>query len=323
MALCKAIEAHGYLIVANKAEGRQLVQAIKQSGPEVEAAWTAVIRKFQKAGRQEVLAPPHEPGIDRTKSQDELDQGLAEKADMAIVCDSRATSAFGLDDAQLVSYSSGASLEIVRAPAAAVAGRLSEFRETAESGVLQHGQSREYFWTHVIGPIARVSRKISVTDRYLHLNLRRLSDRGKAQQGFLAWLIAKLNQEAQDGCELEVIGYDIREITDNQGATEPAQTLATVCPTIPGRLARVSVLTAQPATYLPHDRHFLSNVGVGVTLHAGFSSFDGESITPLEGIEYSYRHSPPAVQKLQITERRFRDDRLSETATSYEKTNPS
>ena len=76
-----------------------------------------------------------------------------------------------------------------------------------------------------------------------------------------------------------------------------------------GRLSGVDVVATQPASYLPHDRHISSSIGVGLTFSGSFGTFDQPTISQDEGIEFSYRSEPAAFEKLQKAERRFEDDR--------------
>lgn len=319
LALCQIIEAHGFMVLANRDDSRELVRAVKASQPEALAAWSRLFKRFQQTGRNQILNPPQEPGVDLIETRDHLEAGISGRADLAVVSEVRASTAFGLATDQLVSGSEPTELEIVRAPVAPFAGKLAKCRTTSESGVLPCGTSRESFWAEVVGPIALVSRKVSITDRYINKNLKRRSEGGRAETGFLAWFIEKLNQGAKDGCELTIISFDTRDCGGEVGAEGVAETVGAVCPAAPGRLGKISMVATQPASYLPHDRHFLSSIGVGVTLHAGFDSFDSEAVRPEEGIEFAYRSDPKAVEKLQITERRYREDRSAQTATAYER----
>jgi hypothetical protein len=258
-------------------------------------------------------------GLDEVAGPRELADGWSPRTDVAVVPDDRATSVFGLPETVMARIDPTSGIDIARAVAAAAAGTFAECKQNARASVLPTGSSREDLWQRALLPIARVSRSMTVVDRYIFKNLAQLTARGKEQDGFLVWLMGKLDAAALEGCELKVIGYDQRPSGDPVDADAAAELVRNAWTAAGGRLGAIRVVAAQPASYLPHDRHISSSIGVGITFPESFDAFDQATIATDEGVEYSYRSDPMAVEKLQTAERRFEDDRSAKLVLACER----
>ena len=307
-AICEAVEAHGYLVFANTDEGRQFVQAIKTAGPEAQAMWTKLVNRFSRAGRFENLTPPNDCGLDEITTLSDLASGWGLRTDLAVVPDDRASEVFGLAATTMSVIDPSSGIDIARAGAAAVSGTLAAYKQASRASVLIKDQSREVLWSGVLLPIARVSRSIRIVDRYVFKSLAQMTLRGAAADGFLAWLLHHLNRAAMDGCRVEIIGCDQRPDGQPRDADAAADLIRGIFSPTGGRLSCIEVVCAQPASYLPHDRHIGSSLGVGVVFPDSLDEFDTLAIRNPEGVEFSYRSDPAAVQKLQEAERRYAED---------------
>jgi hypothetical protein len=318
IALCQALEAHGILVFANDPERKELVQAIKRleaDHPEVQGLWSKLAMKLNRAGRFMHLRPPCTYGLDAVTAIAELILGWSGSTDVAVVADSKADT-LGLGTGEMVRHNAASGIDIVRAPAAAFAGALGICRADAE-GTLPKDTSREELWARCFLPLARTSVGLTLLDRYLLLNLANRAANGTAQTGFVAWFLDHLDNEARDGAELEIIAYRGRPGQQPPDGAAAAQLIANVFDGSGGRLKSIKITVTEPGSYLPHDRHLSSNLGVAVTFPASFDVFDDPTVRKQEGVEYAYRSQPEAVAKLQTAEQRYRDNRTAETAEVY------
>lgn len=316
--LCQALEAHGLLVFANDIEGRELIQAIKEleaEHPEVQGIWTRLAAKLGKAGRFIHHQPPSDKRLDNLSAITELVPEWMDCTDIAVVANDKADE-LGLATNEMVRHDTASDIDVARAPAAAFTGAFMTCRADAE-GVLAKDTPREELWDKCFLPLARVSKRLTLLDRYLFQNLADLTAGGRAAGGFMAWLLDHVDREAKDGCELEIIAFRGEPGQQPEDGAAAAQLVDDVFSGAGGRLSRIDLVVTQPAGYLPHDRHLSSNLGLTVTFPASFNVFEGERVRKQEGVEYAYRSTPEAVDKLQKAEQRFRDDRSVELVEVY------
>jgi hypothetical protein len=319
-ALCQALEAHGLLVFANDAEGKELVQAIKQleaAHPEVQGVWSCLAVKLGKAGRFIKHQPPSAKRLDNLSAITELFPEWKGSADIAVFANDQADR-FGLAANEMVRHDSVSDIDVARAPAAAFSGAFLTCRSDAE-GVLAKDAPRDELWDRCFLPLARVSRRLTLLDRYLVQNLADLTASARAADGFMAWFLDHVDREAKDGCELEIIAFRGGPGQQPYDGAAAAQLVSDVLVGDGGRLSRIELVVTQPASYLPHDRHLNSNLGLAVTFPASFNVFEGERVRKEEGVEYTYRSTPEAVDKLQKAEQRFRDDPSAERVEVYQR----
>lgn len=318
-ALCEALEAHGHLVFASEDEGRLLVRSIKEVGersPEAGKLWARLFNHLGQSQRFDHLAPPNQQGLDGAAGIDDLRTGWSAQTDVAALQDAHAE-AMGVGATQMCRLDPPSGIDVARIGAAAFAGTLADLKNHRDGGVIKCGESRELLWDHVLQPLARVSRHLTVVDRYLFsaLNDAIYADRGT--DTFVGWLLAHLDADARDACEVTLIGFRGRPGDDPADGAAAANLVSRVFEPTGRRLSKVDVLVTQPASYLPHDRHISSNVGVGVTFPASFDVFARDRVSKAEGVEFVYRWNRAAVDKLHEAERRFGDDRSAECVTAH------
>ena len=208
-------------------------------------------------------------------------------------------------------------IDLARIAAVAFAGTIAGLKARRDSAVIPNGESRDRLWEDVLGPLARVARQITVVDRYLFLELANAVAGGRGNTGFVAWLFAHLDREARRDCQLTLVGFRARPGEDPVDGQAAAALVAGVISPNAGRLSQVEVLVTQPASFLPHDRHISTSLGVGVSFLDSFDDFSRPTITKAEGVEFAYRWATEAVTKMQDAERRFADDRSAERRTAW------
>jgi hypothetical protein len=318
-ALCEALDAHGHLVFASQDEGKLLARSIIHVGerhPEAGKLWTALVKRLVQSRRFDYLAPPNATGLDGTARLQDLRAGWTAQTDVAAFADSRAeTMGVGSGEMRRVDPESG--IDVARIGAVAFAGTLADLKTLRDGGVIGHGESRERLWTDVLQPLAQVTRRFTVLDRYLFSSLADAVAGGRAAEGFVAWLLRHIDAEARDGCEITLAGFRGGPGKAPVDGAAAAALVSQVLALTGGRLGKVDLLVVQPASYLPHDRHITSDVGVGITLPASFDVFSRETITKREGVEFVYRWSGAAVGKLRQSDQRFADDRSAERVTAY------
>ena len=129
-----------------------------------------------------------------------------------------------------------------------------------------------------------------------------------------------LETRAFDGCRLTLIWYHDRLSEDPVDADAAAALVKEVFDAPGGRLQSIEVVTAQHASYLPHDRHISTSMGIGITFLESFDAlFNGTTVSTEEGVEYSYRSEPEALEKLQKSEDRFERDRAARRVVAYQR----
>jgi hypothetical protein len=309
--ICEALEAHGYLVIGNPDEGRELVRAIQSSSPEVGQLWTQLVTRFTRVGRFHNVNPPCSSRLDELRDIEELRAGWGADTDLAVVTD-RLAALLGLSAAELSRLDALSGIEIARAAVASFVPPLRDHKALRDVGVLRCGESRERLWDSVLMPIVRVARAVTVVDRYLFTNLANRVSAGDSAESFLAWLLSRMDQHAQQDCSLLLVGFDSRPGGDVPHADAAAALLRSVFVATGGRLGQIEVATTQPASYLPHDRHIGANIGVAVSFAASFGTLDSQVVAAQEGLEWTYRFHPDAVAKTQAAEQRFLQDRSAQ-----------
>lgn len=317
LAICEAIEAHGFLVFASVDEVKDLMRSLKGAGPEIYQIWTKVIKRFVQTGRTHVLAPPSPLGLDEIDSCEQLSACWDQVTDVALFTDDRATQLFEVPETVMAAQANGCEIEIVKVAATPFTGTYSRFKSLGRSGVIEHDAPRETLWEGFLRPIARVSRELTFVDRFLFKNLKDLTDGNKAQGAFLSWLIERLNADANEGLKLTLIGFDTRTAHVSASAEDAAAAISQISPTDTGNLGSIQVVATQPASYLPHDRHVRSNIGVGITFLASFDTFNSTKVRSEEGVEFSYKTSPDSIEKMQISEGRYIKDRSVTRAVAF------
>jgi hypothetical protein len=318
-ALCEALDAHGHLVFASEDEGKLLARSINQVGeqhPEASKLWTVLVKRIVQSRRFDYLAPPNATGLDGTTRLQDLRSGWTAQTDVAAFDDVRAE-AMGVGSGEMRRVDPQSGIDVARIGAAAFAGTLADLKTLRDGGVIAHGESRERLWDDVLRPLAQVTRQFTVLDRYLFSSLADAVAGGRAASGFVAWLLRHIDAEARDGCELTLAGFRGEPGKAPADGAAAAALVSQVLELTSGRLGKVELLVVQPASYLPHDRHITSSVGVGITFPASFDVFSRETIAKREGVEFVYRWSGAAVGKLREAEERFARDRSAERVTAY------
>ena len=316
--LCEAVEAHGFLVFGNEDEGREFVRKIKDSGPEVQAMWNKLVTGFRLNGRFMNIAPPCPSGLDDVADLRDFANGWTPDTDLAVVTDARASEFFGLPATVMCQTDPTSGIDIARAAAASVTGPLAGYKYTGRASVLAEGTSREVLWHDALLPIARVARSINLVDRHIFTNLGNRVASGRGKDSIIGWILDHLDRASFDGCRVTLIGYHGRPGDDPVDADAAADLVQQVFDAPGRRLHSIEVVTAQHASYLPHDRHISTNLGIGVSFLESFDElFEGDTVGTEEGVEFSYRSEPEALEKLQKSEGRFERDRSARRVRAY------
>jgi hypothetical protein len=315
-ALLEALEAHGFLVFGTVEERQDIQRAIKEAGPETERLWRQLMTRFFRSGRFMDLDPPSACGLDELTDITGLRAAWAPDTDVAVVSEARAE-IFEIPPGDMLVTDAISGIESVLAPAASHAGTLARYKATRNRQVIATGGSRDDLWREAIRPIARVAASVNIVDRYLFEHLADLDAGRRGGDSFVAWVLDRLDREARSGCHVTLIGYDARPHGSPVDADAAAALVGSVFTAAGDRVSTIEVVTAQPASYLPHDRHISTNLNVGLTFLESFDSLDRDLITSPEGIEYSYRFDPEAIDKLQTSERRFGEDRSARRVVAF------
>ena len=315
-ALLEALEAHGFLVFGTVEERKDVQRAVKEAGLETERLWMRLMTRFARSGRFTDLNPPSTRSLDEIANINDLRAAWAPNTDVAVVPEARAD-IFEIPPDQMLATDEISGIESVRAPVAPFMGTLAHYKATRNKQVIPKDESRDVLWQEAIRPIARVASSVNIVDRYIFKHLADLDADGRADESLVAWILDRLDREALPGCHVTLIGYDARPHGNPVDADAAAALVRSVFTAAGDRISTIEVVTAQPASYLPHDRHISANLNVGLTFLESFDSLDGDLISSPEGIEYSYRFDPDAIDKLQTSERRFEEDRSARRVVAY------
>lgn len=312
-AICEALRAHGHLVFSSHDE-REAMQAsilhVHQQHREAGAMWVALIKQFVQARRCDDLSPADPAGVDGLASLEQLRVVWGPHTDVIAVPNDRAE-ALGVAETETSHLDAPSQIDVARIATVPSAASFRGMKATSDAGVIKHGESRERLWRDVLAPIARVSRRLVLVDRYVFSGLADAVHGGRGDTTFVAWLLERLDAEARDGCELTLIGWRGKPREQPSDGAGAAALVAQVF-SPGGRLGKVEIIASQPATFLPHDRHISSSLNVGVGFPAGFGDFARSTITKREGVEFVYRWTNVAVEKMRESERLYTEDRASE-----------
>lgn len=308
--LLKMIEAHAVLVAGNDAEMRDLAEAARALNQPVGKKWRTLLEEFKKRNRVRAVEPPVTGQLADGLTLSELIERCGGRSDVVVLPTARAA-ALGIDETHGLLWDERHAVELATPTAAPYCSTIERLRETAEVGHLAFGCTRESFWSEVLRPIAELSRRIFVVDRYLFQqamwHAHTLPRSRSREPTALCWLLECLDAAALSGSEVVVIGGTGEVDQPGDTAQAVAALLKLWSPRPHGRLAAVTIIGApwkQSRTRMPHDRHISSNLGVAVKLHPGLDRLDRECVSDPDGMSWQYLWHPGAFQEVKRAEAR-------------------
>lgn len=317
-ALTGELEARGALLVANPQEMRDLAAAVKDlNAPGSRKRWVTTIEELMKAKRVRYIAPPNEFTLDSVKELSELKTGWAgsERAALAVLPSSQATR-IGVDETGLL-MDEEVRFEVASIAAAPECATWQKIRELGEDGFIPNGAHRESFWGDVLAPIARLSKRVSILDRYIFTGVC-LHDANRPRSlkwdaDVVCWLLRRLDEISSPGTEVCLMGEV--GFRDQPATAQNAAETVRRCwdPPAVGRLRQVEVIAGpwgRGVKRLPHDRHIRFSAGPAIRLAAGFDRLARRTVMDVDGMGWQHLWKPRAIGSLRAAEDRvaYADD---------------
>lgn len=312
--LIRTLSAHGCLIFANPSETASFVKVVRGADlpPGTSQKWQALIEEFLKRRPKRVLMlePDHGVAFEEITSLDQLSSVWATKAGIAIVDDSLSEK-LGLPEEDGWVSLPEQGLDVTAAWAATHCPRLTHFRNLKDSGWLPPGGARTEFWDDVLGPVASLSHKAVIVDRYL------FSGRGRPDLRHLTWLMEGLHSALRPESCVTLIAEqpNLREpeyLIDLLARQWPKQA------TTPVQIEIVLLpekLRGGGQLVFPHDRHIRFDVGCAVIPFAGFDRLREPRLRDPDGMKWSYVWAKNPLQALLDAEHRVTSNAKAISAT--------
>ena len=318
--LATACLEHGCLVLSNSqetADFRAWLNEIRTSSPGAFKLWAETFTTLREKRRVLQLNPGTAQLLDAVQDIAELRAEWAGKTQLAIVRDDQAQ-ALGLPNGEMSFIDDPSGIDIAPGSLAIHCRTLADLRERAAEGVFEQGDSRELFWETVLRPLAENAHVITMFDRYLYKGMLRWRD--YRDQDVVPWLLSRID-ELDPSARRQVVLMGA--INPEQPDPFPASADSVVSlinehwrPLTGGGIRAIEVVGAR--RWPPHDRHMSFDLGVGITVPAGFDRFAQREVRDEEGVEWSYRWKPRAMRKLTTAESLVRTSRGAETLTAFE-----
>lgn len=308
--LIRQIHAHGLLALDNS-QAESLVNLLRTKPGQLPAGrareWLELLTAFIKDRRRFERLPD---GLwDETRQQSSVSafqDAVRAYLDIAVVGVAEAERLrLGYDDDESVP-------EITRADWASTCDTFRRFADIADAGHLPMGASRDNFWRDILRPLAQASRSVVVIDPYLYSGLR--NHRPRATPEHVCWLLENLDGALQGGT-VTFIGPepDDDRRPGPQTAQETLDLILRNWQRSDSRVRELEVVLVPRRRWegqrsvkgdLPHDRHIRFSAGPATILNSGFDRLRSRLVTDKDGMNWSYRWLPDALEPLRAAEER-------------------
>ena len=267
--------------------------------PAEKKEWQQLLLSLKKQGRLSASTPPLITDAEAASTLAEV-EGLTKGAPMLSVL-GEATYRRLFPDATSGHAVPYPGLEITVPGSVADSKLYQRLRDLVDTGRLPEGTPRTEVWNSLFGPLASVSKEITIFDKYL---LSRLFETGDEH---VTWMLKNLNEVAPEGAGVVLIAargtegqYGAERIPSD--AREAERLLREYLPDTWGRLGSVQVVFAEStrARHMHHDRHIRFSAGAAIEVPAGFDRLDQPRLRDSFG--FTYRWSPAALAELESRE---------------------
>lgn len=263
--------------------------------PGVAKKWTTVLTDFVQGSRMWAERPPLVPSL-HAAGLAAVAQAWAPAVDVVVV-DASTGAALGVPDSEGWMVEDGSGLEVAYPDAVPDGEHLQKISHVRNVGNLAMGRSRELFWSDVIQPIWRSSRRATLVDSYL-LKPFRQSRRDEPVE----WMLGRMSDAPGMRGAVTLIA-DAGE-THPLGPEDVLERLAPVC--AGGRIERLKVHLIPSkgrGKLVPHDRHIRFDTSA-VQLGAGFDRLASSLVRDKDGLNWTFRWSKEGIDPLRNAEER-------------------
>ena len=327
--LCAMLETHGLLVVGSHDEGQALVAAVVQierRSHEAGLIWRDLFKLLRNNRRVVPRRPACSCSLQDVDSLATLRTQWKQSADVIVLTDDQADRV-GVKPTE-VSRIDTTGLDLVPARRAFHAQTLQHLRDLRENGFVDNGTPRQRFWEQVLRPIATVSNEIVIYDRYLYGRLaqrRRDAPASDAREPeHVVWLLEQLDGLSRaTGLHVQLLGsFNSRPGSGEEGRAptngeDAGELVRNYWTPSGGGIAQLDVVAVNFTTSLPHARHLRSDIGVGITMEAGWDRFSRSNITESGGVEWAYRWKSQPIKKFRDAEQRVMRDASVRTTTIH------
>lgn len=311
-ALLERIAAHAAIVEGSGEEISELLKSIERLPVELKPKWKTLLTEFYKTQRFAPMNPPRTSRIGDNHTAAEL-ADLAGRIDLMVVPLSQASELGAGPDGLGALLAND--IEVAAIPAALYCNTLHRLASLAELGLVPHGTPREQFWNDVLRAPLRLSRTITVLDRYLFRGLAHHYDNLPASRNWMpeaiVWLLRHLDADrGPDAVPTTVTLIADSSLSSGFGSADTAAAAIrefwqrTPDGTVKDVEVRLGPWKLPGGGLLPHDRHIRSNIGVGFKIFAGLDRLGQQTVTDTDGMSWQYIHAAAAVKSLQAAETR-------------------
>jgi len=296
--LLEALIAHGELIFRNGEEATQFIRAAKGGAlpPDVAKRWDAALTTLHQRGRIKIMSPPDDRAISTGFALSELKDTWAGKIQVVVLGGETATK-LGVPTDEGILEDEDAHIEVATVYTAGHTKAISHLRGLAESAVFPF-ETRDDFWHEVLGPVAEVSRSVTITDKYLFTDLWRRAKYPRKWRDspaeHVSWLLENFDSSMRSSSNVHLISYT--------GEVEIKKTIDVVLdawrPSKHGRLSSVKLTLVTKDHDFPHDRHMRFDSGVAIAVSAGFDRLRQPRIWDKHGMAWTYMYRPSDLKRL-------------------------
>ncbi|MCV9993422.1 hypothetical protein OIU93_03815 [Paeniglutamicibacter sp. ZC-3] len=294
---------HGVLVFGSEEDKTAFRRSI-QDGDGIPIAsrqvWQAIVAEFEVKKRLTVICPPGVSQFASLTSLSDLYDAWKYKTNIAVVGEELAQ-AMKLDE-QESGVLEGAALEIATSITVSEGHIIRSLDVLAREGKLKYGQSREAFWQTVLEPLAKCTRNIVITDRYIFERMWDEVDCDTSRESpeHISWLLARLDATLLPHASVKIIAQSRRSGQRGKpkwGAPETARIVSDKWQRVErGSIEQVEIVLAEPRGERPHDRHIRFGDLAVIDINAGFDRLCELTVRQKEGMRWSYAYSPGSIK---------------------------
>lgn len=305
-ALAERLVQHGCLLTANADEFRELLaafQALERVDTTLGVRWGAALTRLRQTDRIFTASPERRPVATAAASGD-LRREWSRAVRMAVLTDDHAA-ALGIRDTDARSRPEIASLLFARD-----SKTFRDLADLAGSDVWEEGWPRDDFWAKVLRPMARISKRIWICDRYMLRGMAEQTARRRRLRcdDALTWLLRKIDNHARRDVAVTLyVGLGERsrvgalEVPGPETCADAAVLIGEHFNPGSGRISKLDVCATEwnliRKLDRPHDRHLAFSCGADIGLDAGLDGFDRAEVHAAAGIKWSYVVSDRGQEK--------------------------
>jgi hypothetical protein len=293
--------SHGCVYLASSADAMALLHMIKSSeglSPQERVQWSTVFAQLKSHGRLRISSASSLLSID--DAPDALSLKLR-GGELSMIAIPRITT---FD--RLFPDTAGASvvvdnlLEVTTSDAASASSQYQSAQKSVASESFAAGLNRQTVWQELFSEPARLSKTVTVFDRYIFRLLSKRESNGDAAREHIQWFLESLDQVAPNNTAVFVYGS-----LGHSGISADAQAVASILSKRwtkrAGRISQVTLIASTAIKHQHHDRHVIFGDSMAFDLPGGLDRL-GDTTIPAGGFSYSYKWRNAQLQVLRNRE---------------------